>query len=170
MTTYNIIKNELETIGCGHKIDDIIKIFNKTFNLKIFQDDQFEKLPIDIVKHIISMIPDINNIRTKCMYRGCNKKWKNIMDKTNYIEVSDKDIIKGISSDYLSRISNKIKFLKIKFDHTPHAIRAEMLHNFIKQFPRLEEFQLWTWEQYSENDLKLLLKIGAKRWEKTDII
>lgn len=157
-------KNRLNGIGCGDKIEDIVKIFNESFNLKISvsEEDHFDKLPINVLEYIISLIPDINNIKKKCMYRSCNTIWKQIIDNTKIIEISDKNIIKSsISHEYLLGINDKIINLNIKLDHTPHAIRAKILFNFIKQFSKLEELTICTWKSYTANDLKILLRIDV---------
>lgn len=126
-------------------------------------EDQFEKLPISVIEHIISLISHID-IKEKCKLRCCNTTWKNIIDNTKMIEISDKDI--GIiSNNYLSKINDKITILNIKLSNT---IKTKKLYNFIKQFSRLEQFTIWTWKSYSASDLKLLLKIDVKSFKIID--
>lgn len=137
-------------------------------NKLVAKNDQFNKLPINVFERIIFTIPQMDNMRTRCMYRRCNKTWNNIIDNTKSIEISDKDIIKGISSEYLSRINDKITILNIKQGYSPHAIRAQILYDFIKCFSRLEEITLWTRKQYTTTDLNLLLRIDVRRFKIID--
>lgn len=133
-------------------------------------ENQFEKLPISVIEHIISLIPHID-IKEKCKLRCCNTTWKNIIDNTKMIEISDNDIPpKGgiISNSYISIINDKITILNIKLSNTSHTIKTKKLYNFIKQFSRLEQCTIWTWKSYSASDLKLLLKIDVKSFKIID--